>query len=408
MVRSVETVGGRLDVSGPVLFAAFIYTSGSSFLSTGLGPAGRSIGLSEIEVGAILSLGALAAVLASPAWGYASEHWSRRRLVLLGAVMVALAPAAMAAGFAASAALPTVMVLAILLAARLVQTAFGAALLPLAQAYVAQLTAPSRRLRGMGIMSIVLSLGTVGGSALLWVVAHLGVVTGFLGIAGLGLVALLVALLLLPEIEPPEVAAPQERQVPMRRIWPNIAITVVGYVAYTMVQPLVGLRFIDRYQLDNAAALGQAGLALAGASLGIIVSQAIVSAGTGLAPVTLLRLGSLGALASASLTVLAPDVWWCSLGLVAIGLSLGLMVPSNLVMISLATGSGAQGKVGGINTAARGLGLALGPITGTVLYRVSPELAFGSAGALLGFIFVLSLWAGSTGNPADTPRKTAA
>ena len=39
--------------------------------------------------------------------------------------------------------------------------------------------------------------------------------------------------------------------------------------------------------------------------------------------------------------------------------------------MSLATGMGAQGKVAGINTVALGIGLALGPIVGTTLYRVS-------------------------------------
>jgi MFS transporter, DHA1 family, multidrug resistance protein len=65
-------------------------------------------------------------------------------------------------------------------------------------------------------------------------------------------------------------------------------------------------------------------------------------------------------------------------------------VPANLGMISLATGSGAQGKVGGINTATRGVGVALGPITGTVLYSLNPDAPFYASAALVTVVVVLA------------------
>jgi MFS family permease len=393
------TSGSHFGILAAVLFGAFIYTSGNGFLGGGLGPAGRAVGLGEIEVGVILSGGALLAVGLAPAWGWASERWSRRRLMLVAIAMVSLAPAAMAVAFGATAMLPIIAVFGILLLARLVQAAFGAALLPLTQAYVAQFTEPRRRLRGMGVMSIVLTLGTVAGSALLWVVAHLGVTAGFLTIAGLGVLALLAAAVGLPEIAPPD-APPPERVVPVAVIWPNVAITFVGYVAYTMVQPLVGLRLADRYLLSLPDAIAQTGLILAGSALAIIVSQGIVaSIGAAWSTTMLLRLGSVAALVGSVLLAVTGDIAGFAAAMIAVGFSLGFVIPANLGMISLATGRGAQGKVGGINTAARGLGIALGPISGTVLYHASADLPFAVAAVLVCVVLLLTFAAGKRRSP---------
>jgi predicted MFS family arabinose efflux permease len=405
MAGSTETPGSHFGILAAVLFGTFIYTSGNGFLGGGLGPAGRSVGLDEIEVGIILSVGALLAVGLAPAWGWASERWSRRRLMLFAIGMVSLAPAAMAVAFGAAAILPVMAVFALLLVARLVQSAFGAALLPLTQAYVAQFTEPRRRLRGMGVMSIILTLGTVAGSALLWVVAHAGLTAGFWMIAALGVVALVVAAIWLPEIALPE-APPPERMVPVAAIWPNVAITFVGYVAYTMIQPLVGLRLADRYLLSLPEAIGQTGLILAGSALAIIVSQGIVATiGAAWSTTMLLRLGSVAALCGSLLLVASQDVTGFAAAMIAVGFSLGFVIPANLGMISLATGRGAQGKVGGINTAARGLGIALGPITGTVLYHMSADLPFVIAAAFVGIVVLLTLVAGR--RPSETQSSAA-
>ena len=55
---------------------------------------------------------------------------------------------------------------------------------------------------------------------------------------------------------------------------------------------------------------------------------------------------------------------------------MGFVVPANLALLSLLTGSQAQGRIGGFNTGARGAGIALGPITGTLLYRSSHACRF--------------------------------
>jgi DHA1 family multidrug resistance protein-like MFS transporter len=375
-----------------VLFGTFIYTSGSGFLTGGLGPAGRAIGLSEIDVGIVLSTGALATVVAAPVWGFVSERWSRRLIAFIAIVMVSIAPAAMALVFGLAAGLSVGAIQLLLIGARLLQAGFGAALVPVSQSFIAQFTGAGRRVQGMGLMSVVATFGTVSGSALLYAVAKPGVAVGFAAIAGLGVIAFVLALVLLPEVaRPPTASAPDQRAVPLRRIWANVAITVIGYWSFTMVQPLIGFRLMDKFGFDTAEAVGQAGLILAGATLALVGSQAVIAILGKWRASTMLLFGSIGVFIGLCGLVAAPDVMWMVLAMIAVGLSLGFVVPANLGMISLATGSGAQGKVSGINTAVRGVGIALGPITGTVLYRLHMDAPFYASAALVVIVIVLAV-----------------
>jgi MFS family permease len=375
-----------------VLFGTFIYTAGSGFLTGGLGAAGRAIGLSEIDTGIILSTGALATVVAAPIWGFVSERWSRRIIAFIAIAMVSIAPGAMALVFALAASLSVGAIQLLLIGARLLQAGFGAALVPLTQSFVAQFTNAGRRVQGMGLMSVVATFGTVCGSALLYAVAKYGVSVGFAAIAGLGVIALILALVLLPEVaRPPTAAAPDQRALPFMKIWANLAITVIGYTSFTMVQPLIGFRLMDRFGYDTAGAIGQAGLILAGATLALVASQGFIAVLGKWRASSMLLAGSIGVLIGLCGLVAAPNVMWMVAAMVVVGLSLGFVVPSNLGMISLATGSGAQGKVSGINTAVRGIGIALGPITGTVLYRMHMDAPFYASAALVVIVILLAV-----------------
>jgi predicted MFS family arabinose efflux permease len=241
-------------------------------------------------------------------------------------------------------------------------------------------------------MSVVATMGTVCGTALLYVVAKPGVMVGFAAIAGLGLIALLLALVLLPEVAHQQTAsAPDQRTVPFAKVWPNLAVTCFGYWSFTMVQPLIGFRLMDKFGFDTAGAIGQAGLILAGATLALVASQAVIAVLGKWRASGMLLFGSIGVFLGLCGLVAAQDVMWMVLAMIGVGLSLGFVIPANLGLISLSTGTGAQGKVSGINTAVRGVGIALGPITGTVLYRLHMDAPFYASAALVVIVIVLAL-----------------
>ena len=79
-----------------VAIALVINTSSQAFLFAVLPTVGRGIGLSPIQTGAVLGLGALLGMFAAPLWGFASERFGRRPVLLATIVGVAITPLAWA------------------------------------------------------------------------------------------------------------------------------------------------------------------------------------------------------------------------------------------------------------------------------------------------------------------------
>ena len=157
-----------------VAAALVINTSAQAFVFAVLPTVGRGIGLSELQTGAILGLGALLGMLVAPFWGFASERFGRRPVLLVTMVGVVAQPTPLGSCSRRDGrVLPLMATFAFLLGARCIQAGFGAGLIPTAQAYFADVTTPGKRTAGMGMMSGAISLGTVAGSALVWAVCGL-------------------------------------------------------------------------------------------------------------------------------------------------------------------------------------------------------------------------------------------
>ncbi|MBB3595136.1 MFS family permease [Rhizobium sp. BK529] len=373
------------------LSGVMTYTSANGFMTGGLGVAGRQLGLTEVEIGLILGLGALIGVVAAPAWGYAAEIWSRRKLMLWAVPMVALGPAVMAVVMERFILLSAAISGIVLGAARLLQAIFGAALIPVAQGYMADFTEPSQRLRGMGALSAAISFGTLSGSVLLWLTGHLGVAAGFAIISVFGLFASLMGLAYLPQDVIPRTALPREETaLPLADIWQYLAITLVGFTCYTTVPPIFALRLVDKYGMDGGTAAVQTGLVLTVGVLAVCIAQVWIASWHFKRPRGMLGAGSAGIFIGLIALLFARDILGMCLSMAVIGFAVGFLAPAVLGAMSVLSGRGAQGKIGGINMAARGLGSALGPVLGTVLYQADRDAPIWGSLAMIMIIFLLT------------------
>ena len=325
--------------------------------------------------GAVLGLGALLGMFAAPAWGFASERFGRRPVLLATMVGVALSPLCWAIALGGLAAvLPLLGTFLLLLAARGFQAGFGAGLIPTAQAYFADVTTADKRTAGMGMMSGSISLGSVVGASLVWMVAGFGTVYGFAALAALAAARLLFAIARLPEPREGARLDPNAHKIPFATVWPFFVITMLGMTAYGMLQPILGLRLIDQFGLDNTVAIGQAGAMLTGTAAAMLFSQSVLAVRLGWPPHRLLLVGGIAGLVGTLVLALTTDSWLMVAAMVLVGGSIGLLLPGNLASMSLATGAKAQGKVAGINALAMGVGLIIGPIAGTAIYNASHGL----------------------------------
>lgn len=395
-MTKLDAAGGRWIVA----VALVINTSAQAFLFAVLPAVGRSIGLADWMAGAVLGLGAILGMFAAPAWGFASERFGRRPVLLVTMVGVALSPLCWAIALGGVAAvLPVLGTFFLLLAARGFQAGFGAGLIPAAQAYFADVTTADKRTAGMGMMSGSISLGSVVGASLVWMVAGFGTVYGFAALAALAGATVCFAFLRLPE--PPRAPAldPNAGKIPFATVWPFFVITALGMTAYGMLQPILSLRLMDQFGLANAVAIGQAGAMLTGTAAAMLFSQSVLAVRLGWPPHRLLLVGGIAGLAATLVLSLTTEYWLLLAAMILVGGSIGLLLPGNLAAMSLATGAKAQGKVAGINAMAMGVGLIIGPMAGTAIYNGAYGLPYWVAFAILALLTAVVLFAA---RPRDT------
>jgi DHA1 family tetracycline resistance protein-like MFS transporter len=161
------------------------------------------LGATPAQVGWMtLTVYALAQLLFLPVWGWVSDRFGRRPVILTSLLGTTLSFAYLA----------TADSIAQIYVARILG-GFFAASIGTAQAVVTDVTPPSERARGMGIIGAAFGIGMIVGPALGGVLAAWDVRFPFYGVAGLALVNLLVAWLRLPESRPASLASPGAREL---------------------------------------------------------------------------------------------------------------------------------------------------------------------------------------------------
>lgn len=377
------------------LFAGLLgNAAGHAFLFVVLPPLGRRMGFTDLQTGALLSLGAMALIVAAPVWGIVAEKRGRRAVLLTGfaGVAVAMALLGLLVGLKLNGTTTLAATFATLLTVRIGQSLTGGGLLPAAQAYMADTTSAERRAGGMGRMAAAFGLGSVAGAGLVWLFAGISLPAGFVAIALFVAVSGLVCWRALPE--PPRGAGdglPALSRVEPRRIWPYLFVTVLGVTTYALLQATTGLRLQDLYGLTPEAAAGRAGATLTATALVMVLAQGVLVGRLGWSPHRLMIVGAAVALAAMIGIAVLPGYPALLCSLCVLGLGLGLLLPGNLAALSLATGPGAQGKVAGINAVGQGLGLVLGPLVGTALYGNGPLVPSLGGAALIACACLLSV-----------------
>lgn len=378
----------------PSLFLLFLtlFNSilGLSILFPILGPLGRSLGLTEPQVGAFSTAYALMQFLLAPHWGRRSER-GRKPVLLLG--ILGFATSFFLFGLFAllglKGALTGWALFLALLLARLLGGAFSSATLPTAQAYVADVTGREERTAGMALLGAAFGLGVIVGPALGAGLASLfGLLAPVFFSAGLALLNALFVHLALPESRGGREGAPSGRLSPWDpRIFPLLLLGFALNLSSVALEQTVAFLFQDRLGLDVLRTAQQVGLALFFYGLVAVFIQGFLVRALRPPPRRLLLLGLPVGLLGFLVLAFGQGFWALTLGLVLQGAGQALAAPGVTAALSLAVGEEEQGAVAGLSSAAQALGRMLGPLIGTGLYRLAPEGPY-----LLGaFLLLLAL-----------------
>ena len=391
MTTTPQSSSTRTASIGTLFLTVFIDLLGFGLVIPFLPGMARRLGAGDFVAtmpGAVYSI---MQFLFIPIWGRLSDRIGRRP-VLLWSI------AATSVGMALLGAAPT---LPLMIAARMF-SGIATANIAVAQAYVADVTAPEHRARGMGIIGIAFGLGFilgpfVGGELSQFPVFGREGTLPSLVAAGLAAVNFLLALRTLPESLPAELRGKKlRRAVPLDIAALRAAIAVPGVgvavaVNFAMVLWFAGME--QTFRLFTADGFGMSDAAT-GRIFGIVgIVGAIVQGGLvrRLAPrfgeARLVHWGLWIQAAAFALLGLSTDVGtlgvlalYTSAGMIALGN--GLTTPSLPAFASRRASIATQGVTLGALQSAAALARAVGPLVGGAFYAAVDPRAPYLAGAI--------------------------
>lgn len=360
----------------------------------------ESFGANALAVGMLGSVFSLMQFLFAPIWGRWSDRIGRRPIILLGLLGSCVSYLALA--LASS--------LAMLFAARVLGGIAGANI-PTAQAYIADITTPENRARGMGMVGAAFGLGFVFGPALGGLLSHLGPDAPMWFASALCLANALAAWRFLPESRAvARVGAPTVgRMAILRRSWLRRELALLLMLYFILSSAFSGFEatfalFAERRFGFTAATIGYVfafiGVILALAQ-GVLVGHvvrvvserrlipaaiAMIAVGMGLVPFA----SSIPALLGA-------------LGLLALGM--GLNQPALSASVSHAAGPDEQGGVLGLAQSLASLGRIIGPAWGGFLFdRYGMSFPYVSGAAIMGMAVIVALLSLTHRDEPPAPR----
>ena len=340
----------------------------------------RDLGAGGLQVGLLVTVYSAVQLVMAPLWGRISDRFGRRRVLILGLLGSAAAYIVFARADS----------LALLFLSRIVG-GIGGSTIPVAQAYIADVTPPTRRAGNMGLIGAAFGLGFVIGPALGGILAGVSpgspAAPGYVA-AGLCFANALVAALWLPESRQSRDRATSRFNLGAAlaevRGSAQIKIILGSYLFITMafstLQPTLSLLASERFALGAR----QAGYLFA--MLGLV--SAVFQGGIVRALVPrmgerrLFRYSAVPFAAGLVVIGLSTDLRLLLAGLVLLGIGYGGAVPAVLGLLSRAASPERQGGVLGVGQSVGSFARVLGPSMAGALFDV--RLAFPyMAGAFL-------------------------
>jgi MFS family permease len=398
---------------GLLFFALFNSILGLSVLFPVMGPLGRSLHLSETEIGLVSTGYALTQLLFAPLWGRLSETRGRKPVLLVGIVGYAIGFALFGASIvlAQQMELPHGLLVGSMVGARMLGGALSSATLPTAQALAADLSDQKSRTAAMGLIGAAFGLAVIFGPGIGAGIAHFfGLLAPVWLSVGLALAnAVLVALRL---HEP----ARKTHSAHVPALWPVakkvpalLAVSFVATLSSVAMEQTIAFAFQDRLGLTADQTPARVGMGLVAYGVVAVFAQGFLVRRYTIAPRTLVLVGLPIALLGMALLVFVTSFPMLVVALTVQGLGQGLVLPGVTSALSLGASDTEQGAIAGLNASAQGLARLLGPLVGAHLYQLSGALPYElAAGLLLAALIFVALSKDVARTHAHTPSAHGA
>ncbi|RJE90615.1 MFS transporter [Paenibacillus sp. 1011MAR3C5] len=333
----------------------------------------------EMHTGRMLALYSLVSFILSPVWGTWSDRIGRRPIILTGLV-----------GFAASFLLFGLAGdnLTLMYISRALGGLFSGAVASVIVAYVADITPPEQRTKGMGLVGMSIGLGFTLGPGVGGLLSVFSLNTPFFAASALALVTFVLAAWKLKEsLTPDKRKLKSEKRVsrwtafrgPLKYLY-----ILAFFVTFTLAGMEATLQFFGMKRFDVTPL--QVGLlffvcGLVGALVQGGVVRRMIKKGEEPKYIAIgLVISALGFF----LLLFAHSLWWAIMSLAVFGIGNALIRPCVTSLITQKTTVG-QGVASGLSSSMDSLGRIAGPLLGSLLFTMQMGLPY-----LLGGILCLA------------------
>ena len=389
------TVSNSKILSSLMLVILFVSMGQSVYWQT-MPIIGREFQFTEIEINTLVSISAAMFIIFTPFWGKLSDRIGRKAVLLIGLSGYVFSNIIFlySASLGLIGAVSGFSLLMILLAARIVNSAIGAASRPASGAYVADVTSEEDRSAGMGKFGAANNIGTILGPVLVGSLVGLnifdiqipqfGLLTPLIVMSIVMAIAAIFVYIFLPNNEfGSETEIKSSDLVFDNNLKLLLSIGITIFTAFAIVQSVTAFYLQDRFDYDLDETAKNTALLLGTMAFMAIISQLTIVQRYKGSPLNLIKFSIPLFISSCLLIIFSPNFFFLYLGMAAMGLGMGLASPGYTSAASLNADKDNQGAAVGLAMVAPGIGFALGPLLSGFLYSNSLNLPF---------IFILPLF----------------
>ncbi|RXK13287.1 MFS transporter [Halarcobacter mediterraneus] len=342
-----------------------------------VGPIIRELHLEEWHAGLTVAIAGVLWVLLSRYWGRKSDIVGRKPILVIGVAGVAISYLVLAI-FIDNAIIspPAVIVsLFILILTRGGIGAFYSAITPVSNALIADHIEKEKRTGYIAKLAASSGIGMVIGPPIGGYLANFGLSTPLYTFAILPLLGTIALYMILPHEKPVTTEKTPILKVFDERLRIPMFAAFITMFSIVTAQVCLGFYIIDKFGLDSLKAAEMTGYILACVGFSFIISQILVSKSK-IEATKLLKYGAFIGMVGYILVFLMNSELILTLGLCLGAFGMGILFPAYQTLAVNLVKKEEQGASAGTVSAAQGIGMIIGPLASTIIYKLDPTAPF--------------------------------
>ncbi|MCZ2723195.1 MFS transporter [Marinomonas sp. 15G1-11] len=352
---------------------------GQSFIFTSLPPIGREIGLSDVRISSIITIGAIFFVIGAFLWGGIIARIGRMKSILFGmsSYVITLGFTGFVLQQSLLKSLPAETTYYLLICLRIVFGLGISGIVPAIQTYLVLHGDPNKRSSTIASIGASFSIGMILGPALASFASSISLTAPFYLIAAFAVLLFLLVFLIVKDTTHVKVMIkPKSINWLKHPALPFLIMSTLVILGITGIQQIMGFLLQDRFGWSAVETTTQLGYAMMVMSLMSILVQMVLVPKFELGPTMLIYLGVLFAVIAQVCFITMQSYFGIVLAMGLFGICCGFLFPGVITAQTILAENDEQSRLASVNASLQGVGGASGPILMASLYQINSTIPF--------------------------------